>query len=45
MSDIHQPRESLAALEHSVPMRCVDSVLLAWEVLECSEIMLVAGGF
>ncbi|SIP86734.1 hypothetical protein [Solilutibacter tolerans] len=37
MSDIHRPPENLAALEHSVPMRCVDSVLLAWEALECSQ--------
>ena len=37
MSDIRQSPDNLAALEYSVPMRSVDSVLLAWEALEFSE--------
>jgi hypothetical protein len=37
MSDLNQKRREFNALEHSVPMRSVDSVLLAWEVLDCYE--------
>ena len=37
MSDIHHLKDKFSALEHSLPMRSVDSVLLAWEALECFE--------
>lgn len=37
MFDLNKKRRELNILEHSVPMRSVDSVLLAWEVLDCYE--------
>lgn len=37
MSDSNRVRHEFNALEHSIPMRSVDSVLLAWEVLDCYE--------
>lgn len=37
MSDLNQKRREFNALEHSVPMRSVDSVLLAWEVVDCYQ--------
>ena len=37
MSDQACDRRDFNVLEHSIPMRSVDSVLLAWEVLDCYE--------
>ena len=37
MSEIQNSRGRLSVLWHSLPMRSVDSVLLAWEVIECFE--------
>ena len=37
MSDLNQKRREFNALEQSVPMRSVDSVLLAWEVVDCYQ--------
>lgn len=37
MSDLNQAGHKFNVLEQSVPMRSVDSVLLAWEVLDCYQ--------
>lgn len=37
MSDLNLHRREFNALEQSVPMRSVDSVLLAWEVVDCYQ--------
>lgn len=37
MSDLNQKHRECNVLEHSIPMRSVDSVLLAWEVVDCYQ--------